>query len=101
MATVTHKDFRRVLLARFDAATRSGDRTVVVSCYDIRDEAERLAGVERQGRTSSHTNACAIVMLLEAAEGKAVVEHSTESGRGERLTIRYGVPRHPSPFGTT
>lgn len=84
-------DFRRALLARFDAAEKRGDRHVTVISGDLHDE------VNPGGNKPA---VCSGVMWVETTAGNCEVENTPPGGAGRSLAIRHGLPRSPSEFGT-
>lgn len=91
MAEPMVPEFRRALLARFTQAEKSGKRHLEVQCRDLHDE------VNSGGNKPA---VCSGVMWVETSEGNCEIVSTPPGGAGRSLTIRYGLPRRPSRFGT-
>ena len=82
--------FRSALLARFEWEAEAGRSEVEIRCGDLHD---------RVSPDGNRHPVCSGVMWVETTEGNCEVLHAPPGGAGPGLTIRYGLPRRPSPFG--
>ena len=86
--TVTYRDFRDALDARFREAQLQDQRTLTVTCRSLLKDVKSTNGAS-----------ASCVMWMEAGKGDFIVMRSPPSGAGGPLEITYGLPRPPEfPF---